>query len=93
MGSDERFSFEDSPFPPARNIAEGKGGFSKKEFIQFLYIGRGSLFETATDVELFRRRGWLSEEDCRLLKTRAIRLGKRMNALINAVKKSTESRT
>lgn len=31
-----------------QNIAEGKGRFSKKEFKQFLYISRGSLYETVT---------------------------------------------
>jgi len=29
----------------AQNIAEGKGRQYKKEFIQFLYVGEGSLFE------------------------------------------------
>jgi four helix bundle protein len=44
----------------AMNIAEGKGRFSKKEFVQFLYISRGSLYEAMTLLEIFRRKGWIS---------------------------------
>ena len=32
----------------AMNIAEGKGRQTTKEFIQYLFIARGSLFETVT---------------------------------------------
>ena len=44
------------------NIAEGKGRFSKKEFLHFLYIARGSLYETITLLEIFLKRHWVSQE-------------------------------
>ena len=43
------------------NIAEGKGRFSKKEFIHYLYISRGSLYETMTLLEIFRRKKWIQD--------------------------------
>ena len=46
----------------AMNIAEGKGRFSKKEFVQFLYISRGSLYETMTLLEVLRRKRWISDD-------------------------------
>ncbi len=36
---------ESSSCSIAQNIAEGKGRYSNKEFIHFLYISRGSLYE------------------------------------------------
>ena len=41
---------------PAQNIAEGKGRQYKKEFIQYLHIAQGSLYEVVTLNEVFRRR-------------------------------------
>lgn len=69
------------------NIAEGKGRFSKKEFIHFLYIARGSLFETVTLLEIFRRRSWIKESEFSSIKRAASQLGKRISALINSIKK------
>ncbi|HPX95962.1 MAG TPA: four helix bundle protein [Brevefilum fermentans] len=55
------------------NIAEGKGRNSKKEFIQFLYISRGSIYETLTLLEIFQQLGWLSEENLMTLKDRPLK--------------------
>lgn len=46
----------------ALNIAEGKGRYSQKEFRQFLYIARGSMYEAVTLLQIFQRRGWISRE-------------------------------
>jgi four helix bundle protein len=77
---------ESASTSPALNIAEGKGRFSKKEFVQFLYISRGSLFETITLLEIFRRRKWIEGSDFLALKKRAVRLSKRINSLINSIR-------
>jgi four helix bundle protein len=79
--------FESAATSPALNVAEGKGRFSNREFIQFLYIARGSLFETATLLEIFRRRSWIGDSEFSSIKKSAIQLGKRMSALINSLKR------
>src|SRR3990172_7009574 len=52
---------ESSSTSIASNIAEGKGRYSKKEFIQFLYIARGSLYETIALLIIFRKKDWIDE--------------------------------
>jgi four helix bundle protein len=47
----------------AQNIAEGKGRQYKKEFIQYLSIAQGSLYETITLNEVFRRRKLFTAEE------------------------------
>ena len=72
----------------ALNIAEGKGRYSKKEFTQFLYIARGSLYETITLLIIFHKRGWISEENLDKSKDLGDHIGKMLSSLINSIKKS-----
>lgn len=68
------------------NIAEGKGRFSKKEFVHFLYIARGSLYETMTLLEIFFKRQWVPQEDFFVLKNETKEIAKMLNAFINSIK-------
>ena len=70
------------------NIAEGKGRNSKKEFLQFLYISRGSIYETLTLLEIFKVQKWLSEEEFKRFEGSAIEIIKMLKGLINAISRS-----
>lgn len=70
------------------NIAEGKGRESKKEFVHFLYISRGSLYETLTLLDIFQMRGWLNPEIFRDLELRSNEIVKMLKGLINSIAKS-----
>ena len=70
------------------NIAEGKGRFSKKEFVHYLYIARGSLFETVSLLILIRRLTWITENKLTELKMIGEEIAKMLNSLIKSVKPS-----
>jgi len=72
----------------ALNIAEGKGRYSKKEFIQFLYIARGSLYETITLLAIFEKRKWINSDKFQEFCCKAEELAKMIVGLINSIKKS-----
>jgi len=73
------------------NIAEGKGRFSRKEFIQFLYFARGSLFETVTLLEILRRKVWLTDSVCETLRSEADEIGKMLSGFIKGIKAKSSS--
>ena len=67
------------------NISEGKGRNSKIEFIQFLYIARGSLYETMTLLEIFKLRDWIDNDTFAELENRSNEIAKMLRGLINSI--------
>ena len=64
-----------------QNIAEGKGRQHRKEFLQYLSIAQGSLYETVTLNEVFRRRKLFDEEECVEIRDRAERIDRKLNEI------------
>ena len=77
---------------PAQNTAEGKGRQYKKEFIQFLHIAQGSLYEVVTLNEIFRRKKLFSQIDAQEVRNRCVQIDRKLNGLINSLR-GTKGRT
>lgn len=71
----------------SNNIAEGKGRFSKKEYIHFLYISRGSLYEVVSILYIFKRVNWITEQKLNELENNATEIAKMLNGLISSISK------
>ena len=69
----------------ALNIAEGKGRYSKKEFKHFLYIARGSLYETVTMLLIFEKKKWLDHQHYQKFYDEAEEINKMLSGLINSI--------
>jgi four helix bundle protein len=69
----------------ASNISEGKGRYSKKEFKQYLYIARGSLYETVTRLQIFHKLKWLNGRPFKILYLEAEEINKMLSGLINSI--------
>lgn len=71
----------------ASNIAEGWGRESKKSFIQFLKISRGSLFELDTLLIVAVNQNYLKDSDYHQLLIQINEIGKMINSLIFSIEK------
>ena len=70
----------------AQNIAEGKGRQYKKEFVQYLSIAQGSLYETITLNEVFRRRNLFAVEESTEIRLKGERIDRKLNGLMNSLR-------
>jgi len=68
------------------NIAEGAGRNSKKEFVQFLSITRGSLYETITLLLIAKKRAYIDELKFKELSANIDSISRMLSKLISAVK-------
>jgi len=69
------------------NIVEGSSRESKKDYLHFLYIARGSLSETQYFVHLSRRLGYLNEKEAEELAGKTRQTFACLHGLICAVEK------
>ena len=72
----------------SQNIAEGKGRHSKKEFVHFLYIARGSVYETVTLLNIFAKRNWIDNHRLEELEKEAMEITNMIKGLINSIQRS-----
>jgi four helix bundle protein len=69
------------------NVVEGASRESKKDYLHFLYIARGSLSETQYFVHLARRLGYLSAAEADVLREQTKLTFACLHGLIRAVEK------
>ena len=72
----------------ASNVAEGFGRGGNKEFIQFLSISKGSLYELRTQLYIAIDLEYISETECSTLNNLIDEVGKMINGFINYLQKS-----
>ena len=70
----------------AANIAEGWGRGTTREYIQFLFVSRGSLMEVETHGIIARRLSYLSEAQILGLEARVEEVGRMLNGLIQSLR-------
>jgi four helix bundle protein len=71
------------------NIAEGSSRESKRDYLHFLYIARGSLSETQYFIHLAARLGYLSPDEANEFQSQTKSTFGCLHGLIQAVEKET----
>ena len=67
------------------NIAEGRGRNSDKDFVRFLSISRGSLWELSTQLDICLMMNYLTEQQVQNAKNYIDEISKMMTALSNSL--------
>ena len=65
------------------NIAEGRARSSSKDFIRFLYMARGSLYELDTQIFIAVKSGYLTDSDIEFAMSLYDEVKKMLNSMIS----------
>lgn len=68
-----------------QNIAEGKGRPYNKEFLQYLSIAQGFLYETITLNEIFLRKKIFSDAESKEIRKCGEEIERKLNGLMNSI--------
>lgn len=74
------------------NIAEGNGRAHSKEYVQFLYLARGSLMELMTQLEIAYRLNYIDTKEKTEIYDQCEIILKMLHKLITSIKKKSEIR-
>ncbi|MBR6894337.1 MAG: four helix bundle protein [Bacteroidaceae bacterium] len=74
------------------NIAEGQGRNSAKEFVNFLSIARGSLWELETQIEISERLHYINSGQKNKVYEQTEEIGKMLNALATSLEQTPITR-
>ncbi len=69
----------------ASNIAEGAARKSQKEFIQFLYIAKGSISEIDTQIEIAYRLGYVGKAEYEEMDAELEEIDKMLSGLVRSL--------
>ena len=72
------------------NIAEGYGRFSTKDYLRFLKVARGSLFEFQTQIEICKNLSYLSPDQFKKLNEQSREIERMLSALIKSIAQSNQ---
>ena len=64
----------------ALNIAEGSGRGTRRDFMHFIDVAQGSVFETIASFILAEQLGYLEQKDLVNLREQADKLGRKLNS-------------
>ena len=94
LPNEERYALSDQIRRAAvsvpSNIAEGRGRGTNKEFVRFLLMSRGSLWEVSTQLEICERLNYLSQEDTSNAWQMITEISKMINALASTFSNNGE---